>query len=179
MQTILRTAVACLSFAIVLLPLACGTSSSDLRGIVQQGRMVIELDGQQIPVQVNGMDIYLVDPEYEDQYPEQFHIHGEEIELVGSFPMNLHVGYGEDLELMVGHRVTIAPHAQINWDEFNSAVNIPALGGNVRSGSLVVDRVLGQNPEGAGKVIEGTLTLELDDRRTARGAFTLLAVTWG
>jgi hypothetical protein len=56
------------------------------------------------------MDIYLVDPESEDQWPEVFEIMGEGITLVGSFPMDLRVGYDAELESLLGKTVTVSAH---------------------------------------------------------------------
>lgn len=173
------TTRAAIFLSLALLMTGCsGGSSANLAEIVEQGKMVIDYGGTNLPLRVAAMDIFLVDPDYEDQYPERFWINGPDVDLVGEFPRDLRVGYGADYSQLVGKTVAIAPAAEVEYERRSSAIKSLGIAGDVMGGSLVVGKVLGLNPDGAGQVLEGHITLQLDDR-TVEGRFTLLAVTWG
>ena len=141
----------------------------------------LKYDGKDLPIKVEVMDVFLVDPDYESKYPETFDLRGPDLEVVGKFPMDVRVGYGEKFENMVHHTVDISESANPGGKgEKSSKLVLPGIGGiGITGGTIVVQKVLGENPSGAGKIISGRIRLDLASGGSAEGTFVFLAKTWG
>jgi hypothetical protein len=113
---------------------------------------------------VEGFDVYLTDDE---NAPEIFHMHGEGFTLAGTLPPDLHVGYGEKFEVMIGQTANIVPSV----GEYGSELGIS----HVSSGTLSIDGVTRTD----GIAVSGQVTLRLSDGRVVHGSFVARAKTWG
>jgi hypothetical protein len=161
--------------------LTCCSRKPDLAQIAKEGMLSLKYDGKDLPIKVEVMDVFLIDPEYENKYPETFALRGPDLEAVGKFPMEVRVGYDENFENMIYHTVYISETADPRGEgEKNSKVTLPGIGAiGVTGGTIVVQKVLGQNPSGAGKIISGRIRLDLASGGSAEGTFVFLAKTWG
>jgi hypothetical protein len=164
----------CLSFLALA---ACAPRGPDLQQIATEGRIALAAEGKEIVLPVEAMDIFLTE---DDRYPETFHLHGPQVDLVGQFPPDLRVGYGEEMEKMVGREVKIAMRANPGGEgELESHLTLAGSDAKVSSGTFQVDKVLGQNPQGAGKIVQGRISLLLRSGTSYSGTFLVLAKTWG
>jgi hypothetical protein len=158
---------------LLALCLACsgggGVSDEALKGFLKKGELTV--DGQ--PAELEVMDIFLV--EDEAKYPEQFHFRGKDIDLVGEFPMSLHVGYEEDIKKLENQTIWVKPKMEVYGEgEMQSRFKEK----KVTTGTLKFKKYLG-DPIDSGKVIEGELDLDLEGGGKAKGTFKVLAKTWG
>jgi hypothetical protein len=127
------------------------------------------------------MDIYVV--ENEEAYPEIFEIEGEGAVLVGEFPMNIHVGYGEDWGKLFGVPIPIRASGgdprepKTSWVRLNGA-QVPVSGGTV-----TFEKITGKwNGSEGDKTLWGRIELRIpgaDGERTVTGRIATHAVTWG
>jgi hypothetical protein len=124
---------------------------------------VLAIDGQE-PMAVEGFDVDLNDDE---NAPEVFRLHGQGFTLAGTLPPELHVGYGEKFEVLVGQTASIVPSA----GEYASELGIS----HVSSGTLSIDGVTRKD----GIAVSGQVTLRLSDGRVVHGSFVARAKTWG
>ena len=158
--------------------LAC--TKEDLTEVAKKGDVTLKIDGKDVTIPVEVMDIYLVD-NHPDKYPETFHLHGESFAVAGSFPLDLRVGYGEDFTQMLERSVSIQEtYNPDGHEDIDSYVDLP--GGSshyITGGTITVNKVLGPNPNGAGSVLEGKISLDLESKGTVDGTFRFLAKTWG
>ena len=173
--------VGCCLLIFALTGLTCCSRKPDLTQISKEGSLSLKYDGKDVPVKVEVMDVFLIDPEYENKYPETFDLRGPDVELVGKFPMDVRVGYGEEFEKMIYHTVYISESADPEGrGEKSSKLTLPGIGAiGVTGGTIVVQKVLGQNPSGGGKIISGRISLDLASGGSAEGTFVFLAKTWG
>jgi hypothetical protein len=153
----------------------------DLKEISREGKITLQYQGKSLPLKVEVMDVYLIDPESQDKYPEKFDLHGADLQLVGSFPMEIHVGYGEKFESMVGHSVFISSseNPSGHGDAYSNVTLRDGSKINVTGGTIRVLKVHGENPAGSGKIISGNLRLDLENGSSAEGDFVFVAKTWG
>lgn len=161
-------------FVLLLVTAACGDRIDVKKVAAGEGYLLLDPDGRKLKVSVKEMEIYLIDPDYQDKYPEMFKITGPDLELVGSFPMNVKVGYGEHFDNMVDQTVDIAasgnPRSRKNID---SHITIPGeTRVYVEGGTLRVKEV-------DGKILQGDITLDLEGGKTFSGTFAFKGTTWG
>jgi len=116
-----------------------------------------------------------VDPDSQDQYPEKFKISGPELQLVGVFPMDIHVGYGEHFDKMLDRTVDIdASGNPSRRSEVSSFITLPGETQTaVTAGTLQVKKVIDRN------ILQGAISLELEGGRTLSGDFVFVGTTWG
>jgi hypothetical protein len=151
----------------------CGDDAPDV--------LALDIDGRTVELKLEKMDIYLVDPDAESEYPESFEIIGPEVVLCGKFPMQTRVGYGEKYENLAGKSITIAPQNVDAREPKRSSLIVPGVGqALVEGGSFVVNKV-GKGYD-AKTPLRGTVTLRLKTaggERTVNGTFKVLGTTWG
>jgi hypothetical protein len=161
-------------FVLLLLSFACRDRVDVKKVAAGEGYLLLDPEGRKLKVSVKEMEIYLISPGYQDKYPETFEINGPDLELVGTFPMNVKVGYGEHFDKMIDQTIEIAasgnPRRRRNID---SHITIPGeTRAYVEGGTLRVTEV-------DGKVLQGDITLELEGGKTFSGTFAFTATTWG
>lgn len=148
------------SFMLVASSVIACSSGSDAKHPVdrQEWKLVFAYDGADMELPLEKMEIYLV--EEEQQYPEVFEITGSGVTLVGTFPMDCHVGYEENWPVLMGRTITVAASGGAR-DDMMSYVQMPD-GGKafVVGGSLVPEKIAGK--------IDG-----MDGNRTVSGTFVL------
>jgi hypothetical protein len=139
----------------------------------------LEIQGTD-PLALERMDIYLVEDESE---PEIFKLYGDEVTLVGEFPEDLHVGYGEALDRLIGRRIELSAEGGDPREPSDAYVTIDGRQLPVKGGTLEVNRVTGSwNGADGDKTLWGTVELSVEDGgvpRTIRGTFAVHAVSWG
>jgi hypothetical protein len=161
-------------FILLLISFACGDRVDTKKVAAGEGYLLLDPEGRKLKVSVKEMEIYLVDPDYQDKYPETFKITGPDLELVGTFPMNVKVGYGEHFDKMIDQSVDIEasgnPRRRGNID---SHITIPGeTRAFVEGGMLRVTEV-------DEKILQGNITLDLEGGKTFSGTFAFKAITWG
>ena len=158
----------------VLLSGGCGDDRPDV--------LSLDIDGRRVELPLQTMDVFLVDPDFEREYPESFEIIGPDVVLVGKFPMTMRVGYGENFSTLHGKPIAIARETVDAREPKRSSLILPG-GGQalVEGGSFIVNRV-GKGQD-AKTPIAGTVTLKLRTpggaERTVNGTFKVRGTTWG
>jgi hypothetical protein len=151
----------------------CGDNSPDV--------LALDVDGKTVELKLEKMDIYLVDPDAESEYPESFEIIGPEVILCGKFPMTTRVGYGEKYENLTGKSIAITRENADAREPKRSSIVVPGLGeALVEDGSFVVKKI-GKGAD-AKTPLRGTMTLKLKTAsgpRTVNGTFKVRGTTWG
>ena len=161
-------------FAAILLPAGCGDGRPDA--------LTLDIDGKQVELPLERMDVYIVDPDYENEYPESFEILGPGVVLVGRFPMTTRVGYSEEFGNLSGKPIAIAKETVEAREPKRSSLvlpgGVPAL---VEGGSFTVSKV--GSGRDAKTPLGGTVTLKLrtagGGERTVNGTFKVNGTTWG
>ena len=162
--------------ALLLTSLTCRNSDVPVEQVAAgEGYLLLDSDGQKLRIPVKEMEIYLVDPGYQDKYPEKFEISSTDLHLVGTFPMTLHVGYGEHFEKMVDRTVEIAASGNPSRRaEIDSHITIPGRTRTyVEGGTFQVTEVI------KGKILRGNISLTLEGGKNLIGTFVFKATTWG
>ncbi|MBI2267592.1 MAG: hypothetical protein HYU64_20885 [Armatimonadetes bacterium] len=133
--------------------------------------------GREETIPLEAMEIFLVGDESE--IPETFAIRGKGVDLVGSFPEGVSVGYEEDWTKILNRSITIDARSNPGGDgETDSHITLQSGDAKVDYGSFVAEKLLGHNPNGAGSVLEGKITVHIKGK-TVEGRFRVLAKTWG
>jgi hypothetical protein len=143
--------------------------------------LALDVDGKTVELKLEKMDIYLVDPDAESEYPESFEIIGPDVILCGKFPMTTRVGYGEKYENLAGKSIAITRENVDAREPKRSSLIVPGLGqALVEDGSFVVNKI-GKNVD-AKTPLRGTVTLRLKTAsgdKTVNGTFKVCGTTWG
>jgi hypothetical protein len=170
-MNLLRTVII---VALLVTSLACGDRVDTKKVAAGEGYLLLDPEGRKLKVSVKEMEIYLISPGYQDKYPETFEINGPDLELVGTFPMNVKVGYGEHFDKMIDQTIDIAPSGNPRGHRnIDSHITIPGeTQAYVEGGTLRVTEV-------DGKILQGKITLDLEGGKTFSGTFVFKAMTWG
>ena len=151
----------------------CGDGGPDV--------LALDVDGATVELKLDTMDIVLVDPDAESEYPESFEIIGPDVILCGTFPMQTRVGYGDQYANLAGKSIAITKENVDARDPKRSSVILPGVGqALVEGGAFVVNKV-GRNGD-AKTPLRGTVTLQLKTPagdRTVKGTFKVRGTTWG
>jgi hypothetical protein len=152
----------------------CGDNAPDV--------LALDVDGKTVELKLETMDIFLVDPDAESQYPESFEIIGPEVILCGKFPMETRVGYGEKYENLTGKPIAITRENVDAREPKRSSLVVPGIGeALVEDGSSFVVKKIGKG-DNAKTPLRGTVTLKLQTAagaRTVNGTFKVRGTTWG
>jgi len=149
-----------------------GRPASELRLIVAQEEVTLPLEM---------MDIFLAE---DYAYPETFEMRGPGILLVGQFPLDVHVGYEANLEVLRGRDIALQPSGGGSFEPKASSLKLP--GGArlaVLGGRFVVDESTGprEGVKGDG-ILSGRISIQVQDASgptTLEGDFSVPATTWG
>lgn len=180
-----------LVLATLLAPLALAgcTAGGDTEAVLAQAmakakpswKLQLDEPGAAVDLPLTEMNILLA--EEEDEYPEVFEILGPDVALVGTFPMDLHVGYDESFDQLVGRTIAIDPSGGDPRDPKSSYVRLNGVPAPVSGGSFTIERVTGKFAGSHGdRTVWGTVTLRLfgaDGERTVSGKLAVHAITWG
>lgn len=170
-----RIIPALIFFSLLAFP-ACRDSDIDIQKVAAgEGYLLLDPHAQNIRVSVKEMEIYLVDPDAQDRYPEHFEITGPDLHLVGTFPMSVRVGYGEHFEEMLNRTIDIAASGNPSRrQEVDSYITLPGQSQTyVEGGTLQVTKVVKDN------ILQGEISLDLRGGKTLSGKFVFSATTWG
>jgi hypothetical protein len=141
-----------------LLACASGGSKTEKAAGKETWQLVYTHDGAEVSLPLEQMHIYLV--EEEDQYPEVFEITGDGVTLVGSFPMDCHVGYDDNFAVLPGKTITIDAAGGARDDKMSYVRLADGTRAFVTGGSLMAEKIEGK--------IDG-----MDGDRTLSGTFIL------
>jgi hypothetical protein len=151
----------------------CGDDRPDM--------LALEMDGKTVELKLEKMDIYLVDPAHQAEFPESFEIVGPDVILCGEFPKTTRVGHEAKYEVLRGTNVTITKANADTREPKRSSLTLPESGPTlIEGGWLAVDRI-GEGDD-ARTPLSGTLQLRLKTpagERTVKGKFKVKATTWG
>jgi hypothetical protein len=143
-------------------------------------KLQVEWAGSTQELPIERFDIYLVEDE---QDPEIFEMYGEGLMLVGEFPLDLHVDYGEKFEALIGRPIKLAPSGGDPGDLKQSFVTLGGMRVPVLGGTFTVEKISGKWAGSEGnKTVFGTIELRVpgaDGETTVRGRFASNVVTWG
>ena len=149
--------VACLLGVSVMI--ACSSGGGSNRTVDKNTwKLTFTYDGSDVELPLETMLVYLV--EEEDQYPEVFEIAGDGVTLVGTFPMDSHVGYEENWPIIFGKSIEVASSGGARDDKMSSIRLPDGTNAFVSGGTLVPEK------------LEGTLD-GLEGDKTLHGTFTL------
>lgn len=126
-------------------------------------------------------DIYLTEDDQNE--PEIFELYGPDVMLVGSFPMDLHVGYGAEYSRAVGRTIAIQPTGGDPGEPKSSFVRIGGVPQPISGGTITIEKLTGKWEGSEGdRTFSGTVELRIpgsSGERTVRGTFAVNCVTWG
>jgi hypothetical protein len=143
--------------------------------------MQLDWAGAQTQVPLQSMSIFLV--EDETQHPEIFEISGSDAELVGEFPLDVHVGYEAAYDRLIGKAIEIRPSGGNPREPKNSWVRLGGVRMPVVGGSFTVEKLTGKWEGSEGdKTLWGTIELRVpaaDGEQAVHGKIAVHCVTWG
>ena len=142
-------------------------------------RLMVGQEEVTLPLEM--MDIFLVE---EYSYPETFEMRGPGVLLVGEFPLDVHVGYEANLEVLRGRDIALQPSGGGSFEPKASILKLP--GGArlaVLGGRFMVDQSTGprEGVKGDG-TLSGRISIQVQDASglmTLEGDFSVPATTWG
>ncbi len=144
-------------------------------------KLVYTHDGVEVELPLEQMRIYLV--EEENEYPEVFELDGSGVALVGTFPMNCHVGYEENYAVLTGKTIPIEASGGAMDDKMSYLQMPDGTKAFVVDGSFTPEKIEGSIDGMDGdRTLSGTFTLRV---RTAlgeevvAGRFAVLCFTLG
>jgi hypothetical protein len=145
---------------------------------------VLKVDGADVRIPLSEMNILLFkDDEYASKNPTVFEIKGEGVHLVGEIPPAGNPGYGENIEKMIGHTLTIKTSGEFHHEgTIDSKITLPGKPDiGIISGTLLAEKKTGKwsGSENGDKTLHGKVSLTLRDGRTIEGTFSVHAITWG
>lgn len=156
-------------------------SSSARAKAIKDWNLELEWEGESVQIPLERMDIYLVE-DYESD-PEIFEIWGDEAVLVGQFPLDLHVGYEEDLDLLKGRSIPIQPSGGDPTEPKSSFLQVGGSVFAVEGGALRFDKITGEwNGSEGDRTAWGTVELRVRDGselHTLSGKIAVHVVSWG
>jgi len=104
----------------------------------------------------------------------EFEIRGDGVTLVGVLPVPAQVGYGEELENLVGKTVTITSHGGNPHEQRNSSLRLAGVPALVSGGTITFRKVTGKwSGQDGDRTVWGTVEIQIE---TASGTTTLEAV---
>lgn len=159
----------------------CGQGTTPAPVPVPDWVMTLDVDGATVTLPLEVMDVYLVD---DNAIPEAFEISGDGITLIGAFPLDVHVDYGENWTVLKGRNIPISATTDNPNTSDQSFITLPDEGVvNVTAGSFEVKSIDGTYGGSDGDMtVSGTVTLDIETdsgSRSVSGTFAVHAVTWG
>lgn len=146
-------------------------------------KLALDFEGSEIEYPLEAMDIYIFDTDDPERWPETFELRGDGVTLVGTLPVPAQVGYGEELEHLIGQTVSIGTYGGDPHEQKYSTVRLAGMPVPVTGGTLSFRKLTGKWMGMDGdRTVWGTLRLNVqgaDGVRTLEGAFAVHVVSWG
>lgn len=165
-----------------LLFTACSSGGGESTVIdKKEWKLAFTYDGSEVELPLEHMHVYLV--EDENEYPEVYEISGSGVTLVGTFPMNAHVGYEENWSTLFGQSIQIDANGGARDDKI-SFIQLPdGTKAFVSGGALVPEKLEGKVDGMEGdRTLYGTFTLRVRTslgEEEISGRFAVHCVTFG
>jgi hypothetical protein len=141
-------------------------------------KLVLDVEGKSVEIPLEKMDVFLVK---RGSGPEIFEIHGTGVVLVGTFPKDVRVDYGEHWEELVGKAITISPRGGDPREPSESQLTLPGKAPlKVLGGTFTVEK----RREGfdAKTPLSGRIEIKCQTpqgEKTYKGTFAVKGTTWG
>lgn len=186
-----RSAARAMLLACLVLSGGCAAEFGDTQAVAAAARekamphwkLAIDWEGHTIEYPLERMDIYLFDTDDPERWPETFEIRGEGVTLVGTLPVPAQVGYGEELQNLVGRTVPIASQGGNPHEQRYSSVRLAGVPAHVSGGSITFQKVTGKWAGSDGdRTVWGTVEIQIETASGAeilKGAFAAHVVSWG
>lgn len=141
----------------------------------------LTLDSAPLKIPLEVMDVNLVE---DDAYAEFFEITGTGVTLVGEFPLNVHVDYGEHWDRLKGQTIIIQSTMDHPAVSPASTIQLPdGTVAEVLGGNFTVQTISGTYAGSDGDItVSGTINLDVNTpggMKSMSGTFAVHAVTWG
>lgn len=149
----------------------------------QNWKLALEFEGHALEFPLECLDIFIFDTDDSGRWPETFEMRGDGVTLVGVLPVPAQVGYGEELQNLIGRTVAIGTYGGDPHEEKHSSIRLAGVRVPVAGGSITFRKVTGDwiGSEGD-KTVWGTVRIDVqgaDGIRTLEGAFAANVVSWG
>jgi len=146
-------------------------------------KLALDFEGSTIEYPLEQMYIFIFDTDDPERWPETFELSGDGITLVGSLPVDAQVGYGEELEHLVGKTVAIGTYGGDPHDQKYSTVRLAGMPVPVTGGSITFQKRTGKWAGTDGdRTVWGTVRIQVqgaDGIRTLEGAFAVHVISLG
>lgn len=140
--------------------------------------IVLQHEQGSVPFTVDRLNVYLTEDE---KYPESFEFEGDDISLVGTIPITLHVGYGGNWRTLVGQTISLSRSIDDSSVDSGSYIRIPGESLVPVIGGEFTVREVGEG-EDAKTPLAGDIRLRCmtpAGEREYRGTFQVKGTTWG
>lgn len=168
--------------ALILACAGCGEANLLSISTPPTWEMVLKISGQEVTLPMTLLEVYVTD-DYD--YPEIYELSGEGITLVGEFPLDIRVDYGETWPALFGQQINILPRYNTYDGPKESYITLPSGQiAEVTGGHFTAESQSGQYAGRDGDLtLSGKITLHLKtgsgEEKIARGTFAVHCMTWG
>lgn len=179
------TTVLVLSVCALLLN-GCGGKKS-AQQIKEGWRLVLKEKKTAHEFRLSVMNVYVTDPVAAAEYPEAFEIFGENVHLLGTFPMEKRVGYNSQFDNLLNTPITIRMQ-MLNARDYKiaesfSTITLPGSQRKHVKGQIIFRELTGTSTGRDGDItLTGEITLEIGtgaDQKTLTGTISVHPVAWG
>jgi len=141
-------------------------------------QIVLQDEHGRVPFAVDRLNVYLTEDE---KYPESFEFEGDDISLVGTIPVSLHVGGDENWHALVGQTISLSRSIDDSSVDSGSYIRIPGESLVPVIGGDFTVRAVGEGGN-AKTPLTGEIRLRCmtpAGEREYRGTFQVKGTTWG
>ncbi|MBZ0167208.1 MAG: hypothetical protein K8I00_10420, partial [Candidatus Omnitrophica bacterium] len=166
---------------------ACGGNMKTKEEIKEAWKIVLREKKSVVEFRLSVMNIYVTDPVAAAQYPEAFEIFGENVHLLGTFPLEMRIGYESDFNRLLNKPIDIRMQL-INAQDYKienrfSTIVLPDIGRKHVKGQITFRKLSGQTTGRDGDLtLSGEITLEIgtgNNKKTLTGHISVHPVAWG
>ena len=182
----LRTALIFITGLCLLCLGGCGGKKE--KGPPTDGWKIILKDGKQsLEYRLSVMNVYVTDPVAAAEYPEAFEVFGENVHLLGTFPLETRIGFDSNIDVLLNTPITIKMQMMNARDyKIENSFSSIILDGADRKyvkGEIIFRQRTGKTTGRDGDItLTGEITLEIGtgaDRKTLTGTISVHPVAWG
>lgn len=172
--------------ACVLCVSACGQDKKTREEVKEAWKIVLREKKSVFEFRLSVMNIYVTDPVAAAQYPEAFEIFGENVHLLGTFPLEMRIGYESDFNRLLNNPIDIKMQL-INAQDYKignrfSTIVLPELGRKHVKGQITFRKLTGQTTGRDGDLtLSGEIILEIGTgsaKKTLAGQIGVHPVAW-